>query len=97
MQQSDRDTKWKRNLLYDNLDSRLHKRFVEKRELGDILTDNLLLEKMKALHEEVGGPANFRASRGWLWHFKLRHGICNMGMHGEKSEADLDGANKFIG
>ena len=64
-QQSDHlDTKRKRNLLYDSLDSSLHKRFVEKRALGDILTDNLLLEKAKALHEEVGGLANFRASCG---------------------------------
>ena len=49
------------------------------------------------MHEEVGGPDNFRASRGWLWRFKLRHGIRNVGIHGGKSEADLDGANKFIG
>ena len=49
------------------------------------------------MHEGVGGPVNFRASRGWLWRFKLRHGIRNVGIHGEKSEADLDGANKFIG
>ena len=25
------------------------------------------------------------------------HGIRNVGIHGEKSEPDLDGANKFIG
>ena len=97
-QQSDHpDMKRKRNLRYDSLDSRLYKWFVEKRALGDILTDNLLLEKAKALHEEFGGPGNFRASRGWLWRFKLRHGIRNVGIHGEKSEADLDGANKFVG
>ena len=57
----------------------------------------MVFGKAKALHEEVGGPANFCASCGWLWHFKLHHGIRNVGMLGEKSETDLNGANKFIG
>ena len=97
-QQSDNyDIKRKRNFRYDILESCLHKWFVEKRALENILTDNLLLEKAKEMHEEVGGPDNFHASRGWLWLFKLRHGIRNVRMHGEKSESDLDCANKFIG
>ena len=45
------------------------------------------------MHEWVGGPANFHA-RG-ISNYAMAY--VNVGMHGEKSKADLDGANKFIG
>ncbi|XP_043258962.1 jerky protein homolog-like [Colletes gigas] len=71
----------------EELDIRLYAWFLEQRALGDPITDLILLEKAIELNKEFGGPSTFKASRGWLWNFKNRHGIRLSNFSSERGEA----------
>ena len=89
---------WKnqRKPKHDDLDSSLCKWFLERRTLGDPLSDLLLQEKAMELYNEIGGTSSFTASRGWLTKFKRRHNIRLLHVHGEAGSADEEGAERFL-
>nr|XP_034194984.1 jerky protein homolog-like [Osmia lignaria] len=82
--------------VYDELDKCLLAWFIERRTIGDRLTDALLLEKASDLKENLPSCSRFELSRGWLSKFKKRHGIHLVRLYGEKASADKDGATTFI-
>ncbi|XP_053987627.1 jerky protein homolog-like [Hylaeus volcanicus] len=84
-----------RPLLHDTVDTRLYTWYLEKRALGDILSDSLLKEKAMELHAEFGESSNFAASNGWLECFKNRHNIRLVGVYGETADANELTAEKF--
>ncbi|XP_043251946.1 jerky protein homolog-like [Colletes gigas] len=64
-----------RKPLQNELEARLYSWFLQRRALGDRISNSLLQKKAKELHEEFGGPSLFRASNGWVWNFKNRYDI----------------------
>lgn len=44
----------------------------------------------------MGLEGNFDASSGWLYSFKLRHGIRELDIQGEALSGDKDAAEKFV-
>ncbi|XP_076167107.1 cytochrome P450 302a1, mitochondrial isoform X3 [Ptiloglossa arizonensis] len=76
-----------RKPLQDGLEGRLYSWFLQRRALGDRISNMLLQEKARELHEEFGGPSSFKASNGWLWRFKNRHDINFCDIHGESADS----------
>lgn len=58
--------------------------FEEKRLNGESITGPMIQEEALRLNKELGGPADFKASNGWLTRFKKRHGIRQMSLQGVK-------------
>lgn len=69
--------------------------FTQRRSLGEPLSGPLVCEKALQFNEKLGGPADFKASSGWLRNFKLRHGIRELEIHGEKLSSDLNAAETY--
>lgn len=88
------DFKKRPTVQYKDVDTRLHTWILERRALGDKITDSIMQEKAKELHEEFGGTSNFAASRGWLQSFKRRHGIGRRGIRKKGSEANESSTNR---
>ncbi|XP_029054077.2 jerky protein homolog-like [Osmia bicornis bicornis] len=81
---------------FEELEERLLKWFIERRTVGDYISDALLIEKATELKEEFGAPSQFKVSKGWLAKFKRRNNIRLVRVYGEKASADEDGARKFV-
>nr|XP_033328756.1 jerky protein homolog-like [Megalopta genalis] len=81
---------------YDEIDKELLSWFIQRRTLGDRITDALILEKATELKENLPSCSRFKVSSGWLSKFKKRHGIRLVKMYGEKASTDQDGADAFI-
>ncbi|CAD1468870.1 unnamed protein product [Heterotrigona itama] len=58
-----------------DLDKELYSWFLQRRLVGDRITDYILIEKARALQEERGGPSNFTPCKGWLWRFKKNYNL----------------------
>ena len=69
--------------------------FLQKRSSGQPLSGPILCEKALQLNMKLGGDQTFTASSGWLKNFKLRHGIRQIEIHGEKLSADAPAAVSF--
>nr|XP_012134947.1 PREDICTED: jerky protein homolog-like [Megachile rotundata] len=80
----DMGMKRRRASLHEDVSTRLHAWVIERRALGETLTDSTLQEKAKQFHKEIGGSSHFAASRGWLWRFKKRYNLRSVGTHKEK-------------
>ncbi|XP_043260684.1 jerky protein homolog-like [Colletes gigas] len=76
-----------RTRTFNDLDKEVYNWFLECRLLGHQITDSVLLEKAKELHEEIGGRYGFAGSRGWLWRFKKTYG--------EAADADKAAVDTF--
>lgn len=59
----------------EDLEKRLYVWFLERRALGDVITDSLIKKKALELNKEFEGSSDFKASLGWLSRFKERHDI----------------------
>ena len=92
---NDQKRKVSRSSATPEIENRLYTWFLERRALDDRISDAILMEKAKQLHEEYGGPSAFACSKGWLWRFKNRHGIRLLTLHGESADADRAGAEGF--
>ncbi|XP_046142187.1 jerky protein homolog-like [Osmia bicornis bicornis] len=97
----DQDSKAKRRQRvrrpkFEELEERLLKWFIERRTVGDYISDALLIEKATELKEEFGAPSQFKVNKGWLAKFKRRNNIRLVRVYGEKASADEDGARKFV-
>nr|XP_034194584.1 tigger transposable element-derived protein 2-like [Osmia lignaria] len=85
----------RRGSSIEDLEERLDTWFVQQRAVGNPITDLLLLEKAREILAVHGGTS-YAGSRGWLWKFKQRYEIHLAHAHGEKANADKDGAQNFI-
>ncbi|XP_043263440.1 jerky protein homolog-like [Colletes gigas] len=85
-----------RKPMYEELEQHLLAWFTERRTLGDILSDTILLQKAIELKNTLAISSDFKVSRGWLSKFKERHNIRLVHVCGEKASADEDGANVFV-
>ena len=69
--------------------------FKQKRSLGISISGPIIQEKALFFNKELGGPENFKASQGWLNRFKLRYGIRQLSVQGEKLFANTEAAENF--
>lgn len=58
--------------------------FTQKQSLCEPLSGPLVSEKALQFNEMLGGPSDFKASSEWLKNFKVRHGIRQLDIEGEK-------------
>lgn len=82
----------------EELDNRMYMWYLERKALGKPITNLLLLEKAIEFNRECGGPSKpiFKASKGWLWKFKNRHGIRLLNNANKKEDADAVTAQQFV-
>ena len=78
----------------EDVDAALHLWFKEKVLQGARLDGAILKEKANEIGKEKG-LENFVATHGWLGRWKKRHEIVFKKEHGEKAEADFQGANEW--
>ncbi|XP_075226823.1 uncharacterized protein LOC142327552 [Lycorma delicatula] len=64
-----------KNASDTKLEDALHLWYLQKKSIGEPITGPLLCEKALELNVKFGGSPDFKASSGWLYNFKLRHGI----------------------
>ena len=85
--------------FYDGeVDKALYMWFLQKRSPGHPISGPLLSEKALVFHKKLNGEntSPFQASSGWFRNFKLRHGIREIGLQGEKLSASTEVATNFI-
>ncbi|RZB77500.1 DDE 1, HTH Tnp Tc5, and/or CENP-B N domain containing protein [Asbolus verrucosus] len=59
-----------------DLDSKVYKWYAEEKERGRLPVDSVICAKALEINKQLSnGNENFKASPGWLRHFKNRHGI----------------------
>lgn len=74
-----------------------------KQRAGDTVTEAIICEKAKTLHDDLLGQqlgtsddaGGFKASRGWFERFKTRSGIHSVVRHGEAASSDVAAAEEF--
>jgi hypothetical protein len=69
--------------------------FTQRRSLGEPISGPMLCEKALQFNKSLEGPADFKASAGWLNNFKKRHGIRELEIQGEKLSSDHVAAQTF--
>ena len=84
-----------RRSTYKELESRLYTWFVERRKLGDPISDSILRQKAVQLIKELAAQSTFRATVGWLRKFKRRYDIRLVNRFREKGSANVAAAEKF--
>ena len=67
------------------LDKAVYMWFIQERNRGQPISGPLLCEKALDMNSMLGGPSDFKASTGWLKHFKSRHGIGELNIQGTAS------------
>ncbi|XP_066590615.1 jerky protein homolog-like [Prorops nasuta] len=95
IQSSNPNLRRHRQPMLHQMEERLSTWFLERRAMGDRVSDLLLQEKAKEINEEIGGPSSFNASKGWVWRFKNRQNIRLVKLHGESLDADTEAAKEF--
>ncbi|XP_046145336.1 jerky protein homolog-like [Osmia bicornis bicornis] len=81
--------------LYDALEQSLLAWFIERRTVGDFISNDVIMQKARELKDSMGLPLDFKVSRGWLDGFKKRHNIALVKVYGESASADEDAAIRF--
>lgn len=70
--------------------------FIQKRSEGILLAGPIVAEKALQFNTKLNGAVSFKASTGWLDHFKNRHGIRELTIEGEKmSAASVESVNAY--
>ena len=82
--------KWKRSSKDDDIDAALYTWFVDARAWDAPITSAVLEEK--ANHFASALNNDFKATNGWLYRWKVRHGIKFKKAHGEKKDANVTAA-----
>lgn len=59
--------------IYEELEKHLLVWCMERRAMGDVISDEQLLEKAAELKKGFGDCPNLKISKGWLGRFKRRH------------------------
>ena len=94
IEKGQKDRKRNRECKDSEVDEALKLWFVEARNRGLPCSGPLLRAKAEDLAKSLG-KTDFVASDGWLSRWKVRHGIVYKRMHGEKQDADFDGAEDW--
>ncbi|XP_043268559.1 jerky protein homolog-like isoform X2 [Venturia canescens] len=68
----------------------------QKIYLGEPVNGPTLCEKALVLNEKMNGPSTFKASNGWLYRFKRRHGIRQWAFQNEKVTVDDVQSEQFV-
>lgn len=79
---------------YKNVDNELIKWVIERKALGDKVTDVMIQEKATELVHELYGLSTYKASKAWIWRFKKRYQI-HQSLYNGKIDADM-AAEKFV-
>ena len=77
---------------FEELDNAVYQWFKQKRVEGHPVSEPLILERAEWFHKELKIQKPFKASLGWLHRFKLRHGIRQLNIQGEKLSANSNAA-----
>ena len=88
------DRKIIRQAKYSSVDEATLLWFRQQRAAGVVVRGTELqnaAQKFARLHEEH----DFKASEGWLFWFKLRHGLSNKRTHGEALDANEESVEEF--
>lgn len=80
---------------YEELDAALLEWVSQVRSEGTPISGPIVAAKAKQFFEMLGLEGTFDASSGWLTRFKQRHGIREIGLHGEKLSGDKQAAENF--
>nr|XP_031844082.1 jerky protein homolog-like [Nomia melanderi] len=75
-----------RRPMNEELEGRLYTWFLERRTMGDHISNRLLRKEATNINKELGGPITFRASEGWLSRFKIRYRINNTHTHEDTND-----------
>lgn len=73
------------------LEEALYAWFLNARQQGAAVTDQLLCVKAKKFGAAFGVSDDFKYSHGWICRFKKRRNILMVPLHGEALSADLEG------
>lgn len=79
-----------------DLDDAVFKCFLQQRSVGNPLSGPIVCEKAKMFAEKMEGLSEFKASSVWLRNFKVRHGIRELDLCGEKLSANNNAAENFL-
>ncbi|KAG7172017.1 Tigger transposable element-derived protein 7-like 10 [Homarus americanus] len=77
-----------------NLEEAVTKWFVQQRSCGNVVRGVEIQAAAVKLASHMG-IENFKASDGWLWRFRNRHGMCNKITHGEAGRAPTKDIEPF--
>lgn len=80
---------------FDELDTALAEWLAQVRSEGTPVSGPIIAAKAKVFFDLLGMEGKFDASSGWLTRFKQRHGIREIGVHGEKLSGDQQAADDF--
>lgn len=83
-------------LVHENIENRLYAWFLERKVLGDLITDLVLQEKALEISNKFGGSSTFNANKDWLTKFKKRCNIHLICTYGKKTSEDIVAAEKFV-
>ncbi|CAD6244598.1 GSCOCG00013410001-RA-CDS [Cotesia congregata] len=72
------------------LDRKIYEWFKQKRSMGFAVSGPMLKEKALLFNKRLGGKENFAANDGWLSRFKIRHGIGEKTIPGEKLTPNVE-------
>lgn len=84
-----------KNSTYVELDMALTEWLAQVRSEGTPVSGPIIATKAKRFFDLLGLQGDFDASSGWLTRFKQRHGIREIGLHGEKLSGDQQAADNF--
>ncbi|XP_053556272.1 jerky protein homolog [Bombina bombina] len=79
----------------ENLDKVLHEWFLIKRSEGMAISGPMLITKAKSFKEQMNIDSECNFSSGWLRNFKMRHGIRQLNVVGERQSADTHAAADY--
>ncbi|KAJ3649085.1 hypothetical protein Zmor_020847 [Zophobas morio] len=80
---------------FEELEQAMIKWFLQKRAEGTPISGPMCLRQAQLFHEKLNPGENFKASNGWLYRFKKRHGIRELSIEGEKLSADEVALTEF--
>lgn len=80
---------------YEELDAALLQWINQVRSEGTPVSRPIVSAKAKQFFEMLGLEGKFDVSSGWLTRFKKRHGIREIGIHGDKLSCDEQAAEDF--
>lgn len=80
---------------YEELEQHLLSWYLERKSLGDIMSDAILLGKAIELKETMASSSSFKVSKGWLAKFKQRNNIRLVHVYQENVAADEDYKNSL--
>ncbi|XP_030760813.1 jerky protein homolog-like [Sitophilus oryzae] len=85
-----------RKAKYPEMETCLYAWFCTQRSRDVPISYEILSAKARQLYTETYGNDNFRASRGWIFNFRKRHGLRALKVCGEKLSNDQSTVDPFL-